>query len=103
MVPKRGSPFVSWLRTTFARPEERYRKFADSPLEGGVSCELVSEVKFASGAPNGSIPRGLGTILGAVERLFRARTGNNRAKTQHFRHFWMSISRLLSASARSRA
>src|SRR5215831_5288097 len=75
----------------------------DSPLEGGVSCELVSEVKFASRAPNGSIPRGLGTILGAVERLFRARTGNNRAKTQHFRHFWMSISRLLNAHARSRA
>src|SRR5215831_11946526 len=24
---------------------------------------------------------GLGTFLGAVERLFRARTGNNRAKT----------------------
>jgi hypothetical protein len=78
------------------------RKFADSPLEGGVSCELVSEVKFASRAPNGSIPRGLGTILGAVERLFRARTGNNRAKTQHFRHFWMSISRLSNARARAR-
>src|SRR5262245_15399710 len=74
------------------RPPLRDRKFADSSLEGGVSCELVSEVKFASRAPNGSIPRGLGTILGAVERLFRARTGNNRAKTQHFRHFWMSIS-----------
>src|SRR5262252_4500068 len=73
----------------------------DSPLERGVSCELVSEVKFASRAPNGSIPRGLGTILGAVERLFRARTGNNRAKTQHFRHFWMSISRLLNAHARA--
>ena len=25
----------------------------DSPLEGGVSCELVSEVKFASRAPMG--------------------------------------------------
>src|SRR5215475_8389798 len=80
----------------------RDREFADSPLEGGVSCELVSEVKFASRASNGSIPRGLGTILGAVERLFRARTGNNRAKTQHFRHFWMSISRLSNAHARGR-
>src|SRR5215471_8824929 len=85
------------------RPPLRDRKFADSSLEGGVSCELVSEVKFASRAPNGSIPRGLGTILGAVERLFRARTGNNRAKTQHFRHFWLSISRLLNARARARA
>src|SRR5215813_12513618 len=85
------------------RPPLRDRKFADSSLEGGVSCELVSEVKFASRAPNGSIPRGLGTILGAVERLFRARTGNNRAKTQHFRHFWMLISRLLIARARARA
>jgi hypothetical protein len=44
----------------------------------------------------------LGTILGAVERLFRARTGNNRAKTQHFRHFWMSISRLSDARAHAR-
>jgi hypothetical protein len=42
------------------------------------------------------------TILGAVERLFWARTGNNRAKTQHFRHFWMSISRLSTARARAR-
>src|SRR5271156_7145572 len=25
---------------------ERDREFADSPLEGGVSCELVSEVRF---------------------------------------------------------
>ena len=31
----------------------RDRKFVDSPLEGGVSCELVSEVKFASRAPMG--------------------------------------------------
>src|SRR5215831_18912519 len=76
-------------KAQLATDAQRYRWFADSPLEGGVSCELVSEVKFASRAPNGSIPRGLGTILGAVERLFRARTGNNRAKTQHFRHFWM--------------
>src|SRR5262249_44009099 len=82
---------------------EPRRILLDSPLEGGVSCELVSEVKFASRAPNGSIPRGLGTILGAVERLFRARTGNNRAKTQHFRHFWMSISRLSNARPRARA
>ena len=29
-------------------------------------------------------------------------TGNNRAKTQHFRHFWMSISRLSNARARAR-
>ena len=29
-------------------------------------------------------------------------TGNNRAKTQHFRHFWMSISRLSIARARAR-
>jgi hypothetical protein len=43
------------------------------------------------------------TILGAVERLFWARTGNNRARTQHFRHFWMSISRLSIARARARA
>ena len=28
-------------------------------------------------------------------------TGNNRAKTQHFRHFWMSISRLSIARARA--
>ena len=32
---------------------ERNRKFVDSPLEGGVSFELVSEVKFASRAPMG--------------------------------------------------
>src|SRR6516165_10489727 len=38
----------------------------------------------------------------AVERLFWARTGNNRAKTQHFRHFRMSISRLSIAHARAR-
>ena len=38
----------------------------------------------------------------AVERLFWARTGNNRAKTQHFRHFWMSISRLSIARTRAR-
>src|SRR6516162_634582 len=38
----------------------------------------------------------------AVERLFWARTGNNRTKTQHFRHFWMSISRLSIARARAR-
>jgi hypothetical protein len=25
---------------------ERDRRFADSPLEGGVSCELVSEIKI---------------------------------------------------------
>jgi len=36
------------------------------------------------------------------QRLFWARTGNNRAKTQHFRHFWMSISRLSIARARAR-
>ena len=34
-------------------PPLRNQKFADSPLEGGVSCELVSEVKFASRAPMG--------------------------------------------------
>jgi len=36
-----------------ARGWHRNRRFADSPLEGGVSCELVSEVKFASRAPMG--------------------------------------------------
>jgi len=31
----------------------RRKSLGDSPLEGGVSCELVSEVKFASRAPMG--------------------------------------------------
>src|SRR5215471_2171980 len=64
---------------------------------------FLQSLQIREPRPNGSIPRGLGTILGAVERLFRARTGNNRAKTQHFRHFWMSISRLSNARARARA
>src|SRR6516162_74360 len=34
-------------------PRAAPRFVADSPLEGGVSCELVSEVKFASRAPMG--------------------------------------------------
>src|SRR5262249_47674910 len=92
-----------WIRTIGSASWRAHEVRPDSLPEGGVSCELVSEVKFASRAPNGSIPRGLGTILGAVERLFRARRGNNRAKPQHFRLFWMSISRLSNARARARA
>ena len=35
------------------RAESRTKFAEDSSLEGGVSCELVSEVKFASRAPMG--------------------------------------------------
>ena len=44
-------------RAVRTRPHQRNRKFADSRVEGGVSCELVSEVKFASRAPMGRFHR----------------------------------------------
>jgi hypothetical protein len=36
------------LGNIFGAPIEEVRFAHDSPLEGGVSCELVSEIEFAS-------------------------------------------------------
>ena len=51
-----GAPTLMGLVARLASPRTTRAGtdgLRDSPLEGGVSCELVSEVKFASRAPMG--------------------------------------------------
>src|SRR6516225_8046111 len=67
----------------------------------------VSKLRMTALAP--TTKRGfvvLGTVTGIDVAGLRTRlgsqTGDNRAKTQHFRQFWMLISRLSIARARAR-
>jgi hypothetical protein len=56
-------------------PPIRNRWFADSPLEGGVRCELVSEVGFSAPWELRVIPRPLWTIIEAEKGYFGLENG----------------------------